>query len=133
MESADCRIHFDRRQVGGKVNFRLILNPFQSSPSFLCFLFKLYNPLFPLLVSLQFKLINPLFPNRMSRSYLILFYPIFGQNPILSYFLGNVLFILFLAIFPLILVFYGLFITIILCENIPQNFLASLCSALKSF
>ena len=30
--------------------------------------------------------------SRVSRSYLILFYPIFWQNPILSYFLGNVLF-----------------------------------------
>ena len=57
---------------------------------------------------------------RVSRSYLILFYPIFleksyfvllfGKCPILSY---------FLAILPLILVFYSLFITIISCKNIP--------------
>ena len=57
---------------------------------------------------------------RVSRSYLILFYPIFlakcyfvlffGKCPILSY---------FLAILPLILVFYSLFITIISRENIP--------------
>ena len=50
-------------------------------------------------------------------SYFILF---FGKNPILSYFLGNVLFYpIFLAILPLILVFYSLFITIMSCKNIP--------------
>ena len=43
----------------------------------------------------------------------ILFYPIFGKIllcPILSY---------FLAILPLIFVFYGIFITIKSCGNIP--------------
>ena len=50
------------------------------------------------------------------------------QDPILSYFFGKILFcpifwemaylILFLAILPLILVFYSLFITIISHENI---------------
>ena len=40
---------------------------------------------------------------------------------------------LFLAIFPLILVFYGLFITFISCKNISWIVLASLCLALKYF
>ena len=48
-------------------------------------------------------LFNPIF---LAKSYFVLF---FGKCPILSY---------FLAILPLILVFYSLFITILL-ENIP--------------
>ena len=49
-------------------------------------------------------LFNPIF---LTKSYFVLF---FGKCPILSY---------FLAILPLILVFYSLFITIISHENIP--------------
>ena len=49
----------------------------------------------------------------------ILFNAIFWKNPILSYFWEMSYFILFLAILPLILVFYSLFITIISCKNIP--------------
>ena len=66
--------------------------------------------------------------------YLILFYPIFlaksdfvlffGNSPILSY---------FLAILPLIIVFYSPFITIISHKDIPWIFLALLCSASKYF
>ena len=53
------------------------------------------------------KILFLFYPIFLTKSYFVLF---FGQCPILSY---------FLAILPLILVFYSLFITIILCENIP--------------
>ena len=46
-------------------------------------------------------------PNFLAKSYFVLF---FGKCPILSF---------FLAIFPLILLFYSLFITIISHKNIP--------------
>ena len=67
---------------------------------------------------------------RVTRSYLILFCPIFWQNPIFPTFWEMSYFI---TILPLILLFYSLFITIISCENIPSNFLASLHLASRYF
>ena len=71
---------------------------------------------------------------RMSRSYLILFYPIyfgkilyfpvFGKCAILSY---------FLAILPLILVFYSLFITIISCKEHSLKFFSLTLLGIKIF
>ena len=70
---------------------------------------------------------------RVSRSYLILFYPISLAQSYFVLFVGNVLFYpIFLAILPLILAFYGLFITISR-KDIPKKIFSLTSLSMKIF